>query len=256
MGQMTECPNCGAQIDKEVTKCPYCGFINAEGAEKKYRKDLEEVRENIRKTRKEPSRALVKGIAGGTRTIFIILGVLILLAVVYVAELLRETRDKPKLFLTDEEQAYAAAYTEIAGEELSRAYEDGDIEKMADIFDKAYSQDRISIWGAPHYETAYAASRYRILRQTLAGLDGGKISKKEAEEITYDCFYFYYRAYGEDGAELFDPIREEEILPIIWDRLGYTEEDMERFRDEVFTSSNVNRSRVYKATRKYYRNYH
>ena len=37
-----KCPNCGAKIDKLDASCPYCGYINVEGAEKKYMDELEE----------------------------------------------------------------------------------------------------------------------------------------------------------------------------------------------------------------------
>ena len=255
MKEMIVCSNCGAEIEKEISRYPYCGYINREGAEKKFQTDLGEIRDNIEEAKKEPTKALVKGFSGGTKIILITLGVLVVLAVICVLELIRETRDKPKLFLTADERAYASAYVDIAGEQLAEAFENKDIARMAQIFDKAYSQDRISLWGVPHYETGYASSCYMKLQQCLANSDKNKISNKEAEEITYYCFYFYYRAYGEDGAGIFDPIRDTEIIPIITERLGYTSEDMENFRNKVMNSDAVNRSDVYKVTRKYYKNY-
>ena len=256
MKEMIVCPNCGAQIEKDTTKCPYCGYINKEAAEEKFQRDLGEIRDSIEETKKEPSKALVKGFTGGTKTIFITIGVLVILVVLFFLELLRESKNKPKLFLSAEEKQYASAYTEIAGEQLSEAYDEKDIAKMAEIYDKAYSVDRISIWGAPHYEVGYASSCYMKLQECLPNLDKEEISDKEAEEITYYCFYFYYRAYGDDGAEIFDPIRETEIIPIITERLGFTADDMEAFREKVVVSPNVNRSKVHKVTKKYYKNYH
>ena len=70
------------------------------------------------------------------------------------------------------------------------------------------------------------------------------------------CFYFYYRAYGEDGREIFDPIRNDEIVPIITDRLGFTIEDMGTFREKVTDKGLVNRSAVYRETKKYFKDYH
>ena len=255
MSELIICPNCGAKIEKDIDRCPYCGFINKEGAEKKFKADLDDIREDIKEVKKEPQKALVKGFKGGTKTILITVGILALLAVIFVAELLRETRDKPKIFLSPEDQAYAAAYKEVTGRQLTQAYDDKDIVMMAQIYDKAYSQDRVSIWGVPHYESAYASSCYMKLKQCMDDLDNGNIGDHEAEEITYYCFYFYYRAYGEDGAEIFDTIRENEIIPIINDRLGYNEEDMEGFRDKVVVPPNVDRSQVHKVTKKNYKNY-
>lgn len=249
------CPNCGAEIEKDSAKCPYCGYINIEGAEKKFQSELDEIGRNIEVTRKEPAKALAKGFTGGWKIILVTVAVLIILAVIFVLELIRETRDEPKLFLTAGEQAYASAYAEQAGAQLTEAYDDKDIARMADIFDTAYSRDRVSLWGVDHYDAGYASSCYMKLQQCLPNMDKDEISQKEAEEITYYCFYFYYRAYGDDGAEIFDPIRDDLVIPVITERLRFTIEDMENFRDRVCNPPNVNRSKVYKATRKYFKYY-
>lgn len=249
------CINCGAEIEKDSTRCPYCGYINVEGAEKKFLSDLDEIDRNIKETKKEPVKALAKGFTGGTKTILITVTVLLIIAILIAVELFRETRDEPKLFMSADEQAYASAYVEQAGEQLTEAFEDEDIARMADIFDTAYSRDRVSLWGVDHYEAGYASSCYMKLQQCLPNLDKEEMSVKEAEEITYYCFYFYYRAYGDDGADLFDPIRDDLVLPVITERLGFSVEDMENFRKRVCDPPHVNRSRVYKATKKYYKDY-
>ena len=254
---MIKCPNCGAEIDNNLTKCPYCGYINIQGAEKKYLDDLKDIKENLEAVKEEPVKALKKGVSKGAKVILWTVVTLLILLVVCAIRLFYESKDKPKLFLTAEDEAFASAYRVIAGEQLKAAYEDKDIAQMAAIYDKAYSEDRVSLWGDPHYESAHAASCYMKLRDCLPNLDKDKISKKEAEEITYYCFYFYYRAYGEDGAKLFDDIRDEEIMPIITDRLGYTIEDMENLRDKVTDPPYVNRTNVYRvAVKKNYKNYH
>ena len=254
---MIKCPNCGAEIDSNLAKCPYCGYINIHGAEKKYLDNLEDIRENLEAVKEEPVKALKEGVSKGTKVVILTVATLLVLLVACTLRLFYESKDKPKLFLSAEDEAYASAYRIIAGEQLSAAYDDKDIEQMAAIFDKAYSEDRVSLWGDPHYETAYAASCYMKLKKCLPNLDKDKISKHEAEEITYYCFYFYYRAYGEDGKDLFDSIRDEEIMPIITDRLGFSIEDMENFRDKVTDPPHVNRTNVYRvAVKKNYKYYH
>lgn len=250
------CPNCGAPIEKDSVKCPYCGYINEEGAEKKFQEDLSEIKEDIEEKKKEPSKALLKGFAGGGKTVLITVVILVILAIIFFVELLRETKDKPKLFPTVEEQEYASAYAEVAGKEIAEAYDNKDIARMAEIYDKAYSEDRVDLYGIPHYDTARASSFYMKLQQCISKLDNNEMSGKVAEELTYYCFYFYFMAYGDDGAEIFDPIREAEIIPIITERLGFTVDDMEGFREKVVDPPHVNRSRVYKVTKKYYKNYH
>ena len=36
MDKMFKCSNCGAEYDKKEPECPFCGYINEEGAEKEY----------------------------------------------------------------------------------------------------------------------------------------------------------------------------------------------------------------------------
>lgn len=249
------CPNCGAQIEEHVTKCPHCGYINIEGAQEQYLKELEEIKDNLSDVKNEPAKALKKGMKRGVRVVLYTVGVLATLAIIYSIFVSIALRNHPKMFMSAEEKASASAYRAVAEEKLAVAYENKDIEQMAQIFDVAYYEDRVSLWGDPHYEAAYAASLYMKLQKSLPNLDKKKIKKKEAEEITYYCFYFYYRAYGEDGAPIFDSLRDSQVMPIIEDRLGYTIEDMENFRDKVLSPPNVNRSNVYYATRKYYKYY-
>ena len=253
---MIICPNCGAKIENDITKCPYCGYINKEGAEKKYKEDLDEIRENIEETKKEPAKALAKGVKKGTKVILVTVLAILFLAALFVIELAREMKDRPKEFLSAEEQVYASAYKEEVSKQIGEAYDNNDIQKMAEIFDKAYSVDRVNLWGIPHYETAQASSNYYKLKELIPSLDKEKTDKKEAEQITYYCFYFYYRAYGDDGAELVDPIREEEIIPLLTDRLGYSISEMDDLKDKVMDPPYLNRSKLYKETKKNFKNYH
>lgn len=253
---MIVCPNCGANINEDVTKCPYCGYINIEGAEQKYMDNLGEIRENLAQVEKESAKALKKGLSKATKVIIATVAVLLALVAIYAVILIVELQNHPKeLFLSAEEKAFASAYKVVAGEELDEAYDNKDIALMAEIFDRAYSEDRVSLWGVNHYEAGYAASCYMKLEQALPKLEGGKLKKRDAEAITYYCFYFYYRGYGDDGEEIFDRIRDREIIPIITDRLGFTIEDMESFRDRVTVPGGVVRSKVYSIVKKNYKNY-
>ena len=47
MSEMFKCSNCGAEYEKNAVKCPFCGYINEEGAEKEYMDRLYDVRDNL-----------------------------------------------------------------------------------------------------------------------------------------------------------------------------------------------------------------
>ena len=42
-----KCRECGALIDGQVARCPYCGAINEAGAEQKYMEDMDTLRDNL-----------------------------------------------------------------------------------------------------------------------------------------------------------------------------------------------------------------
>lgn len=44
---MKTCENCGASFDENLPKCPYCGALNEEGAEKEYNEKLERIRTKL-----------------------------------------------------------------------------------------------------------------------------------------------------------------------------------------------------------------
>lgn len=256
MEKMLICPNCGAEIDINLTKCPHCGYMNLEGAKKKYYEELEQIKDNLEKVEQEPARALKKGLSRGAKVIWITLGILAAVIILFAVDLTIQLQDHPKEFLSAEEEAYASAYKFVAGKQLEEAYQNRDVAAMAQIFDRAYSEDRVSLWGDPHYETGYAASCYEKLMECLPNLEKKKLKVKEAEEITYYCFYFYYRAYGDDGEVIFDEIRDREVMPILYDRLGYTIEDMENYRMTVTSPPYVVRRKIYKIVKENYKRYH
>lgn len=255
---MIVCPNCGAQIKDDAARCIYCGYINIKGAEKKHQEHIEEIKEDIEELKKEPEKALKRGMSKSVKVIFWTVGILLILAGIYAVLVLYALRNEPKMHLSPEEQAFASAYKAEVGDLLEEAYVNSDIEQMAGIYDKARNEDKVDIWGVPHYEVSYAASCYMHLQSCLSDLDKKMmLSTKEAEEITYYCFYFYYRAYGDDGATVFDSIRENEIVPIITNRLGFTIEDMESFKAKIVEGSGgVVRSRVHSTVKGFYKNYH
>lgn len=47
MEKIVICGSCGAEFDKNIVKCPYCGSTNIKGAEREYMEKLEDVREDM-----------------------------------------------------------------------------------------------------------------------------------------------------------------------------------------------------------------
>lgn len=61
MKEVMVCPNCGAQIGKDITKCPYCGYINKEAAKylaekNKYLNEFEKTKTDVKEKPKTANR--------------------------------------------------------------------------------------------------------------------------------------------------------------------------------------------------------
>ena len=247
------CSNCGAEYESDLAKCPYCDYINVNVAEKEYMQKLDKIKADLEEVKNEPAKALKKGFKSGTHVVIRTLAILVGVVLLFTGLVIFALRNTPESRKHDD---FYLAYRLLKTECLQEAYDSRDIDKMADIYDTAYSYDKVDLYGIPHYETSYASSCYKKLMSGLKQLDERSLKKKEAEEMTYCCFYFYYKAYGEDGAEVFDSIRENEILPVITDRLGFSIEDMEGFKDKVSSAYGVSRKDVYIVTKKYFKQYH
>ncbi len=65
------CHNCGASIEQNVPRCPYCGAINEIGAEKKYMGDLEEIKEDLSELEQVPEQLYKKEVKKSLKTIII-----------------------------------------------------------------------------------------------------------------------------------------------------------------------------------------
>ena len=68
MIEQVECPNCGAVFAVEETRCPYCAYINPEGAEAKYLKELENRRQALDRVDDQVRSGYRSEIQSGTRT--------------------------------------------------------------------------------------------------------------------------------------------------------------------------------------------
>lgn len=70
------CDSCGADFDRKLPDCPYCGATNLWGNERQYMEQLEETREQLRKLpegRKRESRLVWKREATIVAVIIVVL---------------------------------------------------------------------------------------------------------------------------------------------------------------------------------------
>ncbi|MBR5361192.1 MAG: zinc-ribbon domain-containing protein, partial [Lachnospiraceae bacterium] len=91
--KIIKCSNCGAEIKESDTKCPYCGYINEEGAEKEYMEKLYDIRSSLDEVDKEAASGYGRDYGRIFKLIAITVSVLIIAAgAVYLISRFSESR--------------------------------------------------------------------------------------------------------------------------------------------------------------------
>ncbi len=77
-----KCLNCGAVFEAEEAKCPYCGYINPEGAESKFLRELENTRKELDNVDEEAASSYVREVKKGAGSVAKIIAIALVVALV------------------------------------------------------------------------------------------------------------------------------------------------------------------------------
>ena len=263
------CSNCAALIGIHEKKCPYCGYINPEGAEENYMNNLAQVRNELDHVDEAAADEYKKSLKGGLKTsaitfivmIVLILGIFglyLLMADIMEDSLSGNTRTP------EEEMAELAAEREFFPK-LDSLYDSGDYEGLVKLAQSGEAQN-VDMWNYPHYEFLDYYQRYVEVRDIYVPmLDGGKLDKENAAWFTESVFGFYYRCYDNtmglsvekntEDVKVLDGIRDEYMMPILHSRMFFTDEDMEAAKGAIMENGYFHVSEAYKYSDRYYERY-
>jgi hypothetical protein len=191
-------------------------------------------------------------------TIAFFLGLYILMANVMDDTLTENAR-------TPEEQMEEIEAEKRFFPKLDELYEAGDYEGLVKLA-KSPESDKIDIWNYSHYDLLNFYSQYVSIRdEYIPQLDEGKITKDGARWLTEVTFSFYYRCYdntmgvsgnaSKSDLEVLDHIRDDFILDILYNRMGYTKEDMDAARGEIMESNYFHTAQADKFSDRYCERY-
>ena len=173
-------------------------------------------------------------------TVALLFGMYILMANVMEDTLIDNAR-------TPEERMEEKEAEERFFPQLDRLYEAKDYEGLVKLA-KSEESDKIDIWNYGHYDLLNYYSQYVSIRdEYIPQLDSGSLTKNGARWLTECTFSFYYRCYdntmgaagnaSEEDIATLDGIRDGFFLDILYNRMGYTEEDMEAARGDIMESN-------------------
>lgn len=257
------CQNCGASYDIHEVECPYCGYINPEGAEEKYFRDLESTREGLDMVDDDAVSHYKSEIRSNSKAMLrrIILAAVVVLAVIAViAYLLHRSEEQYADNRTAEEVTAELQWQNEHFPELDALYEAGDYEGLCELYLSFYEEEH-DLWEYEHYDFCEAYSRYLELDTDLEYLDESGSTQDIGTFLIYDTFYFYYRDYDSEYASLNETELEvleacrEEACDVIYDRLGFTDEQLSELKDTIYDDGFFTYDGCEEVSKEYYKQF-
>ena len=242
------CPNCGAEVRSSDTKCPFCGYINEEGAEKAYMDRLNDIKDDLDVVDEEAAKEYGKGYGKVFKLILITLAVLLVISgIIYTSYAAKKKARTAAENTYGKNMLEEMAWKQEAFKEFDRLYESGDYEKLCEDLYDAYEKHRI-VFEWDHFWFVSTYNDYLLTIEDLERVNEEGWHKYEAETIFYRCCFIYYRndvyKYGEPDNRLTDE-EIEKLQPVIaymngvlHDRLGFSDEDMEELKGTLVGDHN------------------
>ncbi len=267
---LIKCPNCGADINPMTDKCPFCGFINPEGAEQKYMDNLEDVRKQLDVVDEEAADEYKKGIGQSVKvarnTVIVIvclaalIGAIVLIHHMYRTFLYEKVYKIGEVKDTPEELAWQRSFFE----ELDGLYAEGKYDEMYQKY-KEESKGH-NVWSYERAPFLEMYSDYMSLKDTyLPLLNEGRLEKYTAQSMTALALRYYYEIYkdesyyahvlNEDDLAYLDSIREDFILDIVYNRMGYSDEELEEAKKDIVGNMSFDWDKAYDLSDKNYKRY-
>ena len=221
----------------------------------------------IMKIKEQTPKEHKKITSDGTRlaviSFFIMIAVIVLLFIAYffIAHMIEDSFDERS---PEEIKAEMEAEKNFFPK-LDKLYSSGDYEGFAQLI-FSNEADNIDVCNYEHYDLADFYRQYlKVKNNYVLMLDGGSINGIDARELTASVFSYYYRCYDhtmgvtghstEADIKILDDIREKYMLKILYDRMGYTIEDMEAARPDIMKDNFFHADIAHKYSDKYYERY-
>lgn len=150
MAKLIVCNSCGAQYGSDHSKCPYCGTMNYEGAEKEYFEKLEDIREDVEELNSIPMQETKAELKKQGRFIRKIVLIVVLLAMVFAGIFLVQELS----FKRDHKADFI--WQETNYQIMDEMYAAGDYEELLAFYRQAEEDDKpVYTWQHAEFIRAY-----------------------------------------------------------------------------------------------------
>lgn len=147
------CANCGAGFSADETRCPYCGALNAGGAERAYMEALDDIKEDTEELASDAQRGFTTNLHGNARrAVRIILAVIVVMTALFLAFNAMNGNEEQRAI--ESYQARESFRTQHFAE-MNRLYAAGDDEALSDYV--------LNLVDEPGYDAVFAWEHYAFL---------------------------------------------------------------------------------------------
>ncbi len=191
---MKICENCGASFDENLPKCPYCGTLNEEGAEKEYKEKLERIRtklDNVDELASAEFKAEAKIFLKVFLVTFVIVGILGL--AIYGGRTVVDTTGSFSNRVSVEKKINSIAEFSKAVKEWNALYDAGKYEEMTKTVNDNKSKFSGEIYNWEHSQFINSYSEVLRARDAFDRFDSDENrSAFRYTEIVFDTIYVHY----------------------------------------------------------------
>lgn len=243
MSEKIKCSNCGAEFDKNETKCPYCGYINEEGAEKEYMDRLYDVRDSLDVVDEAAAADYGRGYGRVFKIIALTLLVLTVLAgIIYTVKVISDKRSQGDDLKKSSDMLEEMTWKKENFKIFDDMYAQGKYEELCEALLDAI-EDGHEVYDWEHYDFAMVYYDYVLIERDAARVDEKGWTDHTAADLFYHCCLFHYDEEFRNGSYYKLTDEEFKILEpgfeysdtVLHDRMGFTDEEMQELKGELLS---------------------
>lgn len=241
MSEMYKCSNCGAEYDKKEPECPFCGYINEEGAEKEYMDRLYDVRDHLDVVDEAAAADYGKGYGRVLKIVGLTLTALVVIVgIIYFTKLLSNRRSDAKELQNSQDMLEEMTWKKDNFKAFDDLYAEGKYEELCESL-IASIEDGHEVYDWKHYDFAMVYNYYLSTVASMNRVDEKGWNEHEAGDTLYHCSLFYYDdvfkssfyyKLSDDDMEILKPVYEY-MGTVLHERMGFSDEEMNELKDSL-----------------------
>lgn len=258
MKKMTICANCGARFEADSPKCPYCNAIYEPAAEKKYMRDLNELKEDMSELPEDAEKRYKREmLVGWKRVLVIFLIVAAVFAVVggiyflYNRHMDAKYSYDPKAQLLWEKKYYP---------QFDELYAAGDYDGIVELLDKTSEEEGSgSVWNWEHGPFILDYQAYLLFMDCVDVItDKETANKKTAQYMVGEAMLFVFfrdeTDYTEEEWEQAQGWRAD-MEKVLYGEMKFTKEEAQELYEKINENGYISYSECDKYTAKIWKRF-